>query len=500
MARRIVLAVVVVLALGAAAIYWFLSGDGIRLALERQASAWLGQPVQIAEATAQIVPRIAIQLRDVRVGDPVRLSLADVEVSAGLRALLSRRVEDAEITIADSRIELPLPFAIPSGASASETGSGGGGGFTVASIRAITLDDVRIVSRGREIAVSASAALAGTRLNLESFTATSGETSVEASGVVELEPRLDAKIEAAANRLDLDDLLALVEAFTPEPQAARAATRRTGPLLPGRLAAKLTADEGTAAGVEFTDFVANLRAQGDRVTLSPASFAFFGGRYEGALEATLASALDLSVTSRIQNLDVAQLAAFGGVPEAISGRLSGSGKFTGRGRDVAAVLAAARGSGSATIADGVLPGLELVRTVILFFGRPEEDAPTSKGSRFDRIATSFTLERQVVRADSLTMESPDVDVAATGSLTIPTKALEGRANLLLSESLSAQAGTDLQRYTREGNRVVLPATIGGTLSRPRVMIDAAAALKRGIQNELQRRLKGLFDRIKPPPR
>ncbi len=137
--------------------------------------------------------------------------------------------------------------------------------------------------------------------------------------------------------------------------------------------------------------------------------------------------------------------------------------------------------------------------MVLFFGRPAEDAPPAKGSRFDRIATSFTLERQVVRADSLTMESPDVDVAATGSLTIPTKALEGRANLLLSESLSAQAGTDLQRYTREGNRVVLPATIGGTLPRPRVMIDAAAALKRGIQNELQRRLKGLFDRIKPPP-
>ena len=496
MARRIVLALAVVLALAAAAVYWFLSGDGIRLALERQATAWIGQPVRIAEASAQILPRIAIRLRDVSVGEPARLSLASVEVSAGLRALLSRRVEEAEIRIADSRIELPLPFAIPSGA-AREAADGGEGGFTVASIRAIALDDVRIVSRGREVAVSANASLAGGRFDLDSFHATSGETSLEASGVVELEPRVDATIEASANRLDLDELLALVEAFTPDARAA--SPRAAGPLLPGRITAKLEAAEGTAAGVQFTRLSTSLLAQGNRVTLSPASFEFFGGRYAGALDATLGEALALTVNSRIEDLDVAQLAAFGGVADAISGRLSGTGTFRGRGRDIAAVLAAARGAGSATIAEGALPGLELVRTVVLFFGRPAEEAPPSKGSRFDRIAASFTLERQVVRAESLTMQSPDVDVAATGTLTIPTKALEGRASLLLSESLSAQAGRDLQRYTREGNRVVLPATIGGTLASPRLMIDAGAALKRGIENELQRRLKGLFDRIKPPP-
>ena len=499
MARRIVFVLAVVLALAAGAIYWFLSGDGIRLALERQASAWLQQPVRIADARAQILPRIAIQLHGVQVGEPARLSLADVEVSTGLGGLLSRRVEGAEIIVADSRVELPLPFAIPSGGTDAAAPADEAGGFTVASISRIALDDVRIVSRGREISVSADAALAGSRLDLNSFTATSGETSIEASGVVALEPRLDATIEAAANRLDLDDLLALAEAFTPE-QRAQARPDAEGLRVPGRITAKLSAGEGTAAGVQVRQLAANLVAQGDRVTLSPASFELFGGRYEGSLDASLAGALTLSIKSRIEDLDVAQLAAFGGVPGAISGRLSGNGTFSGRGADIAAVLEAARGTGSVTIADGVLPGLELVRTVVLFFGRPAEDAQESGGSRFSRIAASFSLDRQVVRSDSLTMQSPDVDVAAAGTLVIPTKALEGRANLLLSEALSARAGTDLRRYTLQGQRVVLPATIGGTLSKPRVMIDAGAALKRGIENELQRRLKGLFDKIKPPPR
>jgi hypothetical protein len=165
---------------------------------------------------------------------------------------------------------------------------------------------------------------------------------------------------------------------------------------------------------------------------------------------------------------------------------------------MAAALASAAGSGDVQIADGTIKGLNLVRTVILYFGRPAADAPAASGERFDRINASFTLARQVVRSESLALRSQDVDVVASGTLTIPTKALEGRGDLMLSESLTKQAGTDLVRFTREGNRVVLPATIGGTLAQPRVMIDAGAAVQRGLRNEVERRLKGFLDRIKPP--
>jgi hypothetical protein len=79
-------------------------------------------------------------------------------------------------------------------------------------------------------------------------------------------------------------------------------------------------------------------------------------------------------------------------------------------------------------------------------------------------------------------------------LTLGSKALDGRVNLILSEELSSQAGTDLVRYTREGNRVVLPARVTGTLAQPRVMIDASAAIKRGLINEGSRRLLELFGR------
>jgi uncharacterized protein involved in outer membrane biogenesis len=521
--RRALLIVIVLGAAAAAAVYWFFSGDGMRRSLEHQASRWLGQPVRIASATASLFPRVAINLRDVRVGEPVHLSLAAVEVSTGLRPLLSRRVEDAEIIVSDSRVDMPLRFSLPGpdAPAGEDTGPGDSApgdtaprdtapkdaapGITVASVRTITLRDIRIVSRGREIVISAESSLNGSRLDVSRFTARAGRTSLDASGVVELAPAVNANLHASADELDLDDLLALTDAFTTPSAPARTAATRSSPRRSrakagpaGRITAKLSARRGRAAGVELTNLGTTVRADGNRVMLSPAVFELFGGRYDGALDVDLRENLALTLTTRIENLDVARLAAFGGVPGSVSGRLSGHGKFTARGADMAALLGAAAGNGSASIVDGTVQRLNLVRTVILFFGRPAADAPAAPGDRFDRMTASFSLARRILNAESFTMNSPDVDIAGSGTLAIATKALDGRTELLLSESLSSQAGTDLIRYTREGTRVLLPATIGGTVDAPRVMIDAAAAVKRGIRNEAERRLKSLFERLKPP--
>jgi len=174
--RRVLLAglacFVVLVALAAGGIYWFLSGDSIRIALERQATAWLGQPVHVSSARVEFLPRIAIRLDGVSVGEPARVTLAEVAVSTALRALLAGRIADAEVRIRDSRLDLPLPFALPSSA-APESGStdGAAPAFVVESIRSIALQDVIIASRGLEIRVSADSSLIGTSVQLREFTA-----------------------------------------------------------------------------------------------------------------------------------------------------------------------------------------------------------------------------------------------------------------------------------------------------------------------------------------
>jgi uncharacterized protein involved in outer membrane biogenesis len=491
--RKIILwlvgVVVLVFVCAAVFVYWFFSGDGLRRAIEQQATSWLGQPVTIGRARAGIFPRTSIRLGDIRVGNPVRLTLADVDVSTDFRELLSRRIQDATVTVSNSRIELPLPSAPAGGGSDTTTASSGSGtaAVEIVSVRTIALDDIVLVSRGKEIRVSADAALAGNHLTLRSFSARSGTTTLDADGDVDLAPGIDARVKVKANKLDVDELLALADAFTPPQQTSRSGQ----PTAPAKIAARVSAETATAGGIEVRQFATDLEVNGDRVALSPLTFQLFGGRYQGSVNAQLGKALALTIRSRLQDLNVAQLAAFGGAPDTISGTLTGAGTFSGSGVDVAAVLKSARGMGTATILDGAITRLNLVRSVVLFFGRPAPD--TAEGSdHFERIDANFSLANQVFRADALSMRSRDADIVGSVTLDISTLALDGMMDLSLSEELSKQAGTDLARFTREGNRVVLPARIGGTIAAPRITIDAAAAAKRGLRNEMQRRLKGIL--------
>ena len=497
MIRRLLLYVVVgflaLAVLAAGVLYWVLSNDGVRVGLEQQAAAWLGQPVRIASVEAQFWPRPGLTLRNVAVGEPARLTLGEVGVSTELTALLQGRIADAAIRIGSTRLELPLPFEIPT--TPQEGASAESAGFTIESINSIGLDDVRIVSRGRELVVSADSSFDGARLTVRRATVESGRTSIRAEGVVSLEPRVEATVRASASRLDVDELIALADAFGPPSPAPGAPRVKPGP--PTRIAARLSAETVTAGGVEVRQFAGDVQVEGDTVAMAPLSFEIFGGRYQGSLNARLGTTLNATLRSRITGLDVAQLAAFGNARDTITGTLTGAGTFTGTGRDFAAVLAGARGGGTAQIAKGTIPRMGLVRTVVVFFGRPAADAPPASDA-FDTLDLQFTLQNQNLRADVLALRSRDVDVVGSGTLATATKALAGKFDISLSEALSAQAGNDLRRYTREGNRVVLPAAVGGTLQNPRVTIDAAAALKRGLRNEVEGRLKGLLDKFTTP--
>jgi uncharacterized protein YhdP len=480
--------IVVLLLVATIGVYWFFSGDGMRRALEQQASSWLGQPVRITSAVAQLFPRPGIGLSGIEVGEPVQLTLASVDLSTDLRALLNRRIEDASIVISDSRIQMPLPFSIPEDDAPARTESPApGGGVEVVSVREISLRDIRIVSRGREVVVSADSSLNDNRLTIESFAAESGSTALRVEGEAVLEPSVEAKLEVTANKVDVDELLALVEAFTPERRAARRGT----PQEPIKVNAEIRADSATAAGVQVEQFNARMALDGDRLVLSPLTFALFGGNYDGSLNARLGDRMSMTLRSNLKGLDVAQLAAFGGSPDTITGTLDGNGTFSAQGADMAAALAGANGKGAVSIVNGTIKRLDLVRTVVLFFGRPAPDTAAAS-DQFERIDATFSLARQVFRADMFSMHSRDADIAGTATLALETGALDGTVDLTLSEELSAQAGTDLARFTREQNRVVLPARLGGTLEQPRITINAVAALRRGIQNELRDRLKGLF--------
>ena len=316
------IAAVVLVAAGG--LYWFFSGDGMRRALEQQATAWLGQPVRIKAARGQLFPRPGIGLSGVEVGEPVQLMLSSVDLSTDLRALLNRRIEDARVLISDSTIQMPLPFAFPEQNGSSRDEAVTQSAVRVISVQEISLRDIHIRSRGREVRVTADSSLNGNHLTLSRFTADSGSTSLQVKGEAELEPRVDAKLLATANKIDIDELLAIAEAFTPERRAAR----RGAPSPPMKVVAQLKADTATAAGVQVTQFTTNMSLDGNRFTMSPMTFGLFGGSYDGSLTGRLGGSMSATLKSHLKGLDVAQLAAFGGSPDTITGTLSGEVRST----------------------------------------------------------------------------------------------------------------------------------------------------------------------------
>ncbi|MGE0393242.1 MAG: AsmA-like C-terminal region-containing protein [Vicinamibacterales bacterium] len=499
MLRRLLIAVAALAVLLAGTVYLLLSSDQVRVMLERQASDALGAPVRIGGARATIFPRAGLALTGVQIGAPAFLTLAHVDVSSEIVPLLSRRIEGAELRITDTVLALPLPPGLPlpgapgptpapSSAPADAPG-GSGAPVSLVSVHTIALENVQVRSLGRTVTISAEAGLDGTGLALSRFTATSGKTALSAKGQVTLGDAVQATLDATATALDLDDLIALVHAFGLD---GGARSGSGGP--PASLSLKLTSPVVRVAGLEASNLSAHVKAGGTGLAIDPLSLTLFDGRATGSIRLTVTERVSGQVRVAVTGLDAATLATWGGAKDTLSGRMNASGTFTGSGQDLGTLLATTRGTGQVEILDGALPGLEFPREALMALGRPKEQAPPPNGGRFDRIAAPFAVGGGRLTSEALSLTSRDVDVTAAGSLDLASDALDVRGTATLSETLTTLAGPGLTRVAGGGTRISLPATVAGTLSAPRVRLDAASLLKQTLRNEVKR---NLLDRLTP---
>lgn len=145
-------------------------------------------------------------------------------------------------------------------------------------------------------------------------------------------------------------------------------------------------------------------------------------------------------------------------------------------------LATTRGTAELAIEDGTLPGLDLVRPVITACGTSGRVA--AGGNAFSRLSATLALADGVLVSDDLALDSDDVDLRGQGTVRLSDLRVDLTADLVVSEALSAEAGRNLRRYAREGDR-----TVRGPLAKPTVFVDVGAALKRATRNALEHELK-----------
>jgi uncharacterized protein involved in outer membrane biogenesis len=484
-----------------------LSGDRIKAAIEAQATSALGHTVTIASAEPRFFPHVALDLSGVAIGDAREGTIERIRLTTGLGALLKRRVADAEITVQRSRIDIRWALAMITAFSASTptTPTAASAPLTIDSIGSLSLDDVTLVTGRHAMRVDMSSSFtAGDRFLVRRLRAESEGSEFEASGEMVSVSRRTGKFTIDARTLDLDRLLAFMTAATPAGATQAKAAGAPGPspaAVPFQIEMGIRARQGRLLGAAFSNLTTICRMDGGDVLLDDLQVDLFGGHYKGGL-AFRGSGREPSYEWRgtVENLDVPQLVAFAGAPGSITGRLGGTMAISAPGADPLQAMRSARGTARVAITDGRVPGLDVVRNVILAFGRPAADTPAGSGEAFSRLAATLAVAGPRLSTSDLTFASRDFDMNGKGTISLASQALDLTVDVVLSRELSAQAGRDLYRLAREGDRIVLPAKITGTASAPSVFIDLQSALGRAIRNRAQDELKSLFDRLVKPPK
>jgi hypothetical protein len=455
----LVAAVLVLLPLGA----WLaarraLASDFARSTLERQLSAHLGRPVHVGFATAAIFPHIAVDLRDVTIGETPPVAIARIQVRTGLRSLLTRTISDA-------------------------------------AIRSLAFRGIVLGAGDQTLTIDLDSSLSGDRLDISRLVARARATRIEASGALTSLTRMEGAFDLKADPLDLAEMIALGSAIAPSEAHSGAGS------LPMHLSLTVAAPRVQFGGYGLRELSMRADVRPGHVALDDLGFQIFGGSFHGRLGVDTGGATpSLRLNGQLAGLDVAQVLNGSGSPGGLTGRLGGSLALQGDGADAATLLRTSRGTIAAIVADGALPHLDMIRQVVLAFGKPSGAPPEGAGTSFQTLGGTFVLASAALTSDTLALKSRDADVDGRGSLRLDSGAVNVRADVVLSPELTAQSGTDLRRYAQENGRVTVPAAVSGTLEAPAVSIDVAAAARRALGNELQRRatdfLGGLFKKKK----
>ena len=479
-----------------------LGGERIKAAVESQASAALGHPVTIRAAVPRLLPRIGLELTGITVGAAREVTIDQARLTTGFRALLSGRVEDAEVSVEHSRIDVRWALALLAALadSSAHATTSTATGFTIESIGRIALADVTLVAGTRQLLVDLDSSLTGgDRFLVRRIHGRSESSDLVISGELSSVARRTGTFTIEAETLDLDGLMAFLAAATPAGARAQASTDGPGApparMVPLQLEIGVRARTGRVLGIAFTGLETTSRMTNGALVLDGLKMEVFGGRFAGSAGfdgSRRVPAYEWRGT--FENLDVPALVAFAGSPGSMTGRLAGSVVLAAAGVEPLEAIQRARGSARVVITDGRIPGLEIVRSVVLAFGKPSGGRPGGSGEVFTRLAASLTVDGQALSTSDLTLASRDLDLTGKGTLSLSSQAVDLGTDVRLSRELSAQAGRDLYRLAREGDRIVLPARITGTVARPTVFVDVAAALNRAIRNRVEDEVKSLFER------
>ncbi len=518
MVKRILVAALLVLVLGGTALFFWaraaLTGPTVRVAVAKQLTEALGQPVAIGELSVQIFPRISLDVGDVHIGAPARITVKKLHIGTALGALLSRKIEHADLKLDGARIELPLPAFAPASANASAgkpahqapaapEHPSTSAPVEIVSVDEIVLNDVELVAGTQTLTGDIELEPHGVNaLTIRKLALGAGSTNISITGEVTDVAKSEANLTMQAGAIDALQLLGFVDAFSATPELAALSASGGGPM---QVTVAMTADRLTFGALTMDKLSATVLAASDRVTLNQANFNIFNGTANGTVILALDATSSFAVNATLTGVDVAKAVAFAGRPGTVTGKASGAIRITGTGVTADEVIKSTTGTMRLDATDGTVKGLGLVKAIVLASSMRASSQAQVANARsdepFKRMGMSLRIAGGKARTDDLKFESQDILLNAVGDLKLDGTDVDLAGNVQLSHELTKSAGRDLVLYTQKDGKVTLPVVVSGPPEALKVRLDIADVAKRAITNKAKEEgkkavLKGLGKIIK----
>jgi AsmA protein len=257
------------------------------------------------------------------------------------------------------------------------------------------------------------------------------------------------------------------------------------------LAISLEADRAAFGDLAVTSLSGQARVTPDAITIDPVKFGLFSGSYDGTMRLTLGDTPAFRLKAKVAKVDVNEIMTFTGNPGVMTGTAAAALDVSGRGTTAQSVISSTTGSTRIDVTDGTVAKLGLVRTVIVATsGRAGGTTPAGSGSeKFSKLGATFNIANGIAKTEDMRFESPDVLLAAVGTVRLDGQNVQLSGPLQLSEELTRQAGRDLVRYTQQDGKVTVPVTVDGPVDKLRVGVGLTDLAKRAVTQKATEEIK-----------
>ncbi|HEX5787827.1 MAG TPA: AsmA family protein [Woeseiaceae bacterium] len=343
------------------------------------------------------------------------------------------------------------------------------------------------------LVLSARAVVGTESVVLDELSMTLDETDFTGELVAPLDPAGRFELSLAADAINADRYMAPPDAA----DAAGPAAEEPPLEIPVDLIRSLNAGgtvtigEVLLGGMTFSDVELGVNSADGSLRLHPLTAAFFDGRYEGdiRIDAT-GDVATLSANETIRDVSLAPLARTVFEQDNITGLVNGTFRLQGRGNDMADIQRTLSGNLSFSLADGAYEGVDiwyqLRRARALFRQETPPEPVLPARTPFSDVTATGTVTDGVMQNDDFVALLPFMRLTGAGSVNLVSGEIdyELTGNVFdRPEGVEASAGEvgDLAK-------AVVPLSIGGTLTEPKVGVDVAGLAKERATQAVRDRL------------